>query len=247
MSIILDSLLAQAANGSPATVALSSESVAVLLFASGFLEVRENWLDTNEDPLDQVTDADWDTIEKLVAGIYTSIMTPIIGTIWPLVLAAVPPNMLLCDGSTYARSDYPLLYAALDSAFIIDADNFMVPDLQGRTVLGTGTGTGLSTYTPGQVGGQESVILTASQNGVHTHLLNDPGHVHQERAGNGAVATLTSGGGTNVAVASANNGGTSPNNVVQAATGITVQNSAGGSPHENRQPFVALKYAMVAF
>jgi len=75
MSHMLDEILAQAANGSPVTVTLSSESVAVLLFGSEFLSQRENWLDKGADPSDQVTDADWDEIEKLVANAYQDIVS----------------------------------------------------------------------------------------------------------------------------------------------------------------------------
>lgn len=74
MSHMLDEILAQAADGSPVTVTLSSESVAVLLFGSEFLGSRENWLDKKADPLDEVTDADWDVIEKLVANAYADIV-----------------------------------------------------------------------------------------------------------------------------------------------------------------------------
>jgi len=70
MSHLLDELLAQAEDGSPVTATFDSISVAVLLFASEFLSVRENWLDKGVDPLDGVTDEDWDTIEKLVGNIY---------------------------------------------------------------------------------------------------------------------------------------------------------------------------------
>lgn len=72
---MLDEILAQAANGSPVTVTLSSESVAVLLFGSEFLSQRENWLDKGVDLNDQVTDADWDEIEKLVANAYQDIVS----------------------------------------------------------------------------------------------------------------------------------------------------------------------------
>lgn len=75
MSHMLDEILAQAANGSPVTVTLSSESVAVLLFGSEFLSQRENWLDKGVDPMDEVTDADWDEIEKLVANAYQDIVS----------------------------------------------------------------------------------------------------------------------------------------------------------------------------
>lgn len=74
MSHMLDEILAQAADGSPVTVTLSSESVAVLLFGSQFLSERSNWLDKGADPLDEVTDADWDAIEKLVANAYEGII-----------------------------------------------------------------------------------------------------------------------------------------------------------------------------
>jgi len=75
MSHMLDEILAQAANGSPVTVTLSSESVAVLLFGSQFLSERQNWLDKGADPSDEVTDADWDEIEKLVANAYQDIVS----------------------------------------------------------------------------------------------------------------------------------------------------------------------------
>jgi len=74
MSHMLDAILAQAADGSPVTVTLSSESVAVLLFGSEFLSERENWLDRGADPMDEVTDADWDEIEKLVGNAYQDII-----------------------------------------------------------------------------------------------------------------------------------------------------------------------------
>lgn len=80
MSLLLDGVLDQAANGSPATVALSSESVAVLFFATHYLTERENWLDKAEDPLDEVTDTDWDAIEKLVGNAAYELMTPVIET-----------------------------------------------------------------------------------------------------------------------------------------------------------------------
>jgi len=106
MSHLLDELLAQAANGSPATVALSAESAAVLLFAGEFLGRRANWLDRGVDPLDEVTDADWDEIEKLVGNLYEALMNPLIGLVFP-VITALPSNMLPCDGSTHLRVDYP--------------------------------------------------------------------------------------------------------------------------------------------
>lgn len=55
-----------------------------------------------------------------------------------VILSAVdtaPTNTLLCDGSQYLRVDYPNLYAVLAAAFIVDADNFTVPNLTPPTDL----------------------------------------------------------------------------------------------------------------
>jgi len=92
VSLLLDAVLDQAANGSPATVALSSESVAVLFFGSAFLTVRGNWLDKAEDQLDEVTDADWDVIEKLVGNAAYELMTPV---------SQVYPEDFYADGITF--------------------------------------------------------------------------------------------------------------------------------------------------
>lgn len=248
MSHLLDELLAQAANGSPVTVAFSAESVAVLFFASGFLDVRANWLDTGEFPLDEVTDADWDAIEKLVAEVYSTLMNPLIGQILPVALATMPPNMLLCDGQAYARTQYPQLYAALDTVFIVDADNFIVPDLRGRVPIGSGTGSGLTSRTIGDQGGNETVSLTAAQNGTHSHTITDTGHTHGERAQDNTAAFSTVGGGTSRSVQGGSIGNAATRiNTDAATTGIALGNSGSGSPHTNMQPFLCLNFGIVAY
>ncbi len=244
MAHLLDEILSEAANGSPATVALSAESVAVLLFASGFIDQRENWLDREYDPLDEVTDADWDEIEKLVGNAYRAIMTPLVGQILPIMLATVPDNMLLCDGANYLRDDYPDLYAALDAAFIVDADNFVVPDLMSRIIIGAGHGSGLSNYNVNAQGGEEQHTLSQIEMPAHAHTLNDPGHTHNIKTRTGGTA-----GGNNILVVGVANVAETP--VLKASeskvTGITMDNSGSGNGHNNIQPYTALKYAVVAY
>ncbi len=62
-------------------------------------------------------------------------VTPV-GGLTPYTSQIVPPGFLLCDGSQYLRVDYPQLYDVLDAAFIVDPDNFIVPDLRRRQVIG---------------------------------------------------------------------------------------------------------------
>lgn len=62
----MDAVLANAAEGSPLTCTLSPESVQVIFFALGFLEMPGMW---KSDYYDPVTDADILVIEGLLARI----------------------------------------------------------------------------------------------------------------------------------------------------------------------------------
>jgi microcystin-dependent protein len=74
------------------------------------------------------------------------------GIIMPFAGATVPTGWLECDGSTYAQTLYPQLYATLGSTWATctnplsgsaysapTAGNFRVPDLRGTFLRGTGT------------------------------------------------------------------------------------------------------------
>jgi len=175
-------------------------------------------------------------------------MNPLLGQIMPIALATMPPNMLLCDGATYLKADYPNLYAILDSAFIVDATHFSVPDLSSRVVVGAGHGSGLSNYNVNAQGGEEQNVLSVIELAEHAHNLNDPGHVHRERVSTGVNASVfTSGGGGNSTVGSAATLGTSPLNTLLNTTGMTMDNSGSGNGHNNIQPYTALKYGIVAY
>jgi microcystin-dependent protein len=83
-------------------------------------------------------------------GRYTGDQTEFpIGGITAYAGATIPSNYLECIGQTVAVASYPDLYAALGglgSPFTpVDASNFTLPDLRSRTIVGAGTGTGLTT------------------------------------------------------------------------------------------------------
>jgi microcystin-dependent protein len=221
MSIMLDRILAQSTTMYPATVALSSEDVTVLLYAISFLEKRSNWLDRQEDLADEITVADWDEIEKLVANLAYQVENPMIGLCFPLVLGGVPDNCLPLDGGTYERTDYPILYDLLDDAFIVDTDNFILPDMRSRVAIGSGTGTGLSTYTVNQQGGQEAITLSTGQIPSHQHGIFQ---------------------GVGLAVAP----GELPVKTPALVAGDSTDLTGGGGSHENRQPFTALPWVVIA-
>ncbi|MDX2137938.1 MAG: tail fiber protein [Chloroflexota bacterium] len=151
-----------------------------------------------------------------------------LGWLLPYITLAAPQDCLPATGGSYLRTDYPALYAALDTAFVIDADNFRVPDLRGRSPIGAGTGTNLSARAVNEVGGAETHLLTANEM---------PAHVHD-----------TAGGGVQFAQINVQQGGTSAFLLAQFPAGfeLTTGLAGQGQAHNNMMPFVALNWCIVA-
>jgi len=221
MSAWLDALNDLAENYRTAWFRLSATSQAVLFFTTPYLTARFNWID-NTDPFDTVSDSDWDTIENYVDTLLYEAKNPMIGLIIPFVTSDPPPNVLPCDGSTYLRVDYPILYDVLDSHFVIDADHFTVPDLRGRTVIGSGDGSGLTTRNVADTGGEEVHQLTEDELASHTHTIQS------------TITTLVVEPGEVTAL--------TPVPLITSNTGST----GGDVAHNNMQPFFALNYGVIA-
>lgn len=221
MSAELSAIEALAANFRSGIYRLTPTSIAVLFYATPYLINRQNWIDRTVIG-DEVSDADWDTIQAYTDGLLYEVKNPMIGLIIPFMTADPPPNVLPCDGSNYLREDYPELYAAIDPFFIVDADNFVVPDLRGRTVIAAGDGSGLTTRTVGQTGGEETHQLTETELASHTHTI--PSTATTLAVEPGEVTVLT------------------PIPFFTQPTGST----GGDTPHNTMQPFYALNYGVLA-
>ena len=102
------------------------------------------------------------------------------GTIIMYAGTNTSPLFILCDGRSLDKSVYNSLYTAIGNTYGSTDTTFNVPDLRSRFIVGTGSGTGLSTYALGQTVGTESVTLDTTTIPNHTHgiVLTDPGHVH---------------------------------------------------------------------
>lgn len=220
MSAELTALEALAANYRSGVYRLSPTSLAVLFYATGFWSQKYNW--KSSDPLDEITDADWDTIQAYVDGLLYEAKTPMIGMIIAFMTESPPANVLACDGSTYLRDDYPALYEALDAFFIVDADHFTVPDLRGRTVIGVGDGSGLTSRNTGDTGGEEAHQLTVGELASHSHSIELTTGVPGVAPGEVAFDVTVP--------------------LIPDATG----NTGGDEAHNTMPPFYALNYGVIA-
>lgn len=101
------------------------------------------------------------------------------GTILPWGSASIPTGYLQCNFQEVSRSTYSALFGVIGTTF--GAGNgtttFNVPNASGRTLIGTGSGSGLTARVIGSQGGAETVTLTAAQSGVpaHTHPAGGDG------------------------------------------------------------------------
>lgn len=145
----------------------------------------------------------------------------VIGEIIAYATSSPPAGTLDCDGSTYLRVDYPDLYSVLASAFIQDADHFSVPDLRGRSIVGIGTGTGLTARAMNDDGGEENHALSEAELASHYHTLSPYSLT---------AFSVTPG----------------PAPVGVWSVGALATTSVGsGSEHNTMHPFLALGYAIV--
>ena len=86
-----------------------------------------------------------------------------------------PAGWMLAQGQLLPISQYTSLFSVIGTTYGGDGQTtFALPDLSGRTPIGTGTGPGLSPQTLGNAVGVESVTLTTAQLAAHAHTMAPP-------------------------------------------------------------------------
>lgn len=193
------------------TIYLSGFSFGLILSIIAEASERFNWL--------KMDDATWDTCAALVSKCIEELqMSADVGTVVPLMVEVIPERYLLMDGGTYAREDYPLLYAVLPAALIVSADLFTLPDMAGIAAVGATASRPLLTLF-----GEETHTLTESEMPIHAHTYTPAilADIDLEDIG---VPTPS------------------------AAVGLPTSTSSagGGQAHNNLQPSISLYWCVVA-
>ncbi|TKC91198.1 phage tail protein [Trinickia terrae] len=186
---------------------------------------------------------------------------PFLGEIRMVGFTFAPYGWALAQGQLISVSQNQALFALFGTTYGGDGRaTFGLPDLRGRSPVGTGTGPGLAAIEPGEVGGVEAVQLTNTQLPTHTHAVTTTGGgsgtisvaipATTATTGEGAVPGPTtvlgpasaSGRASDMYSTAAPTTTLKPFNVPFTTTAPTVQiGTAGlGQPFETRNPFLGL-------
>jgi microcystin-dependent protein len=91
------------------------------------------------------------------------------GSIMTYAGSSAPTGWLLCNGASVSRSTYANLFSVIGTLYgNVDGSTFNVPDMRNRTQRTVG-----STFTLGQVGGADTVTITADNLPQHSHGINN--------------------------------------------------------------------------
>lgn len=151
--------------------------------------------------------------------------------VWPSDI--IPSGWSLCDGLILDQSLNVELYNILGDNFTEIPNNitFNLPDLRGKTVIGSGMGE-ISNRILGETGGEESVILTENQIPSHNHDININSNLGNSSS---PVDNILSD-----AAAFDNEFTNLPSNGIMNID--TISSTGNDESHNNMQPYLTLNY-----
>lgn len=145
-----------------------------------------------------------------------------------------PVGWARCNGALLPIAQNTALFSLIGTFYGGNGiSTFGLPDLQGASPLGAGTGPGLTPREQGEKGGVAAVALLPSEMPAHSHGLQ-------------ATASATTAVPAGAALATAGNGA-----AVYRAPGVlapmaaeAVAAAGASQPHRNRQPYQAVTFCI---
>ena len=162
---------------------------------------------------------------------------PLLGTIYMFAGNFAPRGYALCNGQLMSIQQNTALFSILGTTYGGNGTTtFALPDLRGRSPIGTGQGPGLSNIDLGEVAGTENVTLTINNMPAHNHTLNADSNPAAVSAPAGSVladsGNAQSGG---IPVYSSGNPNTQMNPKAIGPAGSS-------QPFATRNPFLGINY-----
>ncbi|MGB0697600.1 MAG: phage tail protein [Rhodospirillaceae bacterium] len=164
--------------------------------------------------------------------------------IYPYVFA--PRYFTWCDGQTLPINQNPALYSIISDYYGGDGRNTMgVPNLKGRTPMNFGTSPGLSPRSLGEVTGTANVTLAPDDLPTHSHsltALREGGPSDDQ--GPQFTLGLAQYSHTDGNIYPVRTYKTDPSSFSEKLADQTITTSGGSGSHENRQPYLALRFCL---
>jgi microcystin-dependent protein len=170
------------------------------------------------------------------------VSTPFLGEIRIFGFSFPPKGWALCAGQTLSINQNTALFSLLGTTYGGNGQTtFQLPNLQGRVVLSSGQGPGLTNRSLGETAGSPAVTVTTQQIPVHNHsanCTNAPGSLTGTPLGTpvNQVWAADAGGVTQEYAP--------PPTTLQTMHPNAIANAGGGQPHENETPYLVINYSI---
>jgi microcystin-dependent protein len=168
---------------------------------------------------------------------------PFVGQVIRVGFNFAPVGWMQCAGQLLPIDQYATLFNLIGTTYGGDGQaTFALPDLRGRVPISMGQSQNTSNYVIGQNGGTESVTLTGPQMPQHSHFVNKGTGTDNVPSTAALLADEGPQGITQVFTYA-------PFDAVNqtALKSSSVGVSGGSQPHENRQPFLVVRYCISLF
>lgn len=151
--------------------------------------------------------------------------------------SVAPEGWLLCGDVTLnsiANPEYAKLFAVIGTTYGgTGASSFKLPDTRGRTIIGVGTGIGLTARALAAIGGAETHLLTTNESGQKAVTTSTTTTLSKgqdsEEGGSGSTYIIVGDGGEGQGTLNWNHS-------------HSIAGSSAAQAHNNMQPFIALNY-----